>query len=239
MLDGRLAPQALTILLMARRTAELKAGRGGRPVLADPFYYLNNFRAVLTSLQSRYGALLARDEREFIRQFALLPEPSCALLVRMIMRRGRCFRLSRLEYPEIGDAAAAAAPLFDIGWVEEPVLTVDELHLLLTKAELFVHLALPRRLERLSKPELLEATRKQCAEPRPFHRWCAQTRDRVIRPVVKALAERFSTAVLRKLLSRLDRVRSVGPRDQRIRGRSRAVGAVPHENANRCVLSDV
>jgi hypothetical protein len=176
---------------VARRTAELQAGRGARPVLTDPFYYLNNFRAVLTSLQSRYGALLAGEEREFIRQFAILPEPSCALLVRMIMRRGRCFRLTRLEYPEIGDAAAAAAPLLDIGWVQEPVLTVDELHLLLTKAELFVHLALPRRLGRLTKPELLEAIREEYAEPRPFHRWCAQTRDRVVRPMVKALAERF------------------------------------------------
>ncbi len=62
---------------MARRAPDLKAVNG-RPVLADPFYYLNNFRTVLTSLESRYWELLTGEEREFIRQFAVLPEPSCA-----------------------------------------------------------------------------------------------------------------------------------------------------------------
>ena len=31
-----------------------RAAQGGRPVLADPFYYLNNFKTVLTSLEERY-----------------------------------------------------------------------------------------------------------------------------------------------------------------------------------------
>jgi hypothetical protein len=106
---------------------------GGRPVLADPFYYLNNFRTVLTSLESRYWELLTGEERGFIRRFAVLPKPSCALLVRMIMRRGMFFRLSRLEYPEIGDAGGAAGPLLDLEWLEEPVIDVGELHRLLTK----------------------------------------------------------------------------------------------------------
>jgi hypothetical protein len=181
----------MTILCMARRAADLRVGRGGRPVLADPFYYLNNFRGVLTSLESRYGALLAGEEWEFIRQFAALPAPSCALLVRMIMRRGMLFRLSRLEYPEIGDAAAAAAPLFDVGWLEQPLLDVHDLHPLLTKAELCIHLSLPRNLWRLNKPELLDAIREQHAELRPFHGWCPQSHDRVVRPMVKPLADRL------------------------------------------------
>jgi hypothetical protein len=109
----------------------------------------------------------------------------------MIMRAGSFFRLSRLEYPEIGDTAAAAAPLFDIGWLEEPVLDVDALHQLLSKAELSVHLALPGHLRRLNKPELLDVLREQHPEPRPLHGWCAQLNDRVLRPVVKPLAERF------------------------------------------------
>lgn len=175
---------------MVRRAAELKAGRG-RPVLADRFYYLNNFRAVLTSLQDRYWKLLKEEEREFIRQFADVPVSSCALLVRMIMRRGMFFRLSRLTYPEIGHAAEAAAPLLDIGWLEEPALDVVEIHRLLTKAELSVHLALARDLCRLKKPELLDVLREQHTGVRPFHGWCARLNDRVFRPVVKPLAERF------------------------------------------------
>jgi hypothetical protein len=176
---------------MARKAAELKVGRGGRPVLADPFYYLNNFRAVLKSLEGRYWELLTTEEREFIRRFATLPEPSCALLVRMIMRVGLFFRLSRLEYPEIGDTGAAAAPLLEIGWVEEPLLDVDALHRLLTKAELSVHLALPRGVFRLNKPELLDVLRERYTEPRSLRGWCARLKDRVFHPVVKPLTERF------------------------------------------------
>jgi hypothetical protein len=179
------------ILLMVRRAVELKTGRAGRPVLADPFYYLNNFRAVLTSLESRYWELLTKEEREFISRFAALPEPSCALLVRMIMRVGMFFRLSRLEYPEIGDPEAAAAPLFHLGWLEEPVLDVAEVHRLLTKAELSVHLALPRSLWRLNKLELLKALRERHQEPQPFRGWCKQLNDRAFRLAVKPLAERF------------------------------------------------
>jgi hypothetical protein len=134
---------------------------------------------------------LTAEEREFIHRFALLPEPSSALLVRMIMRRGMFFRLSRLEYPEIGDAAAAAATLLDMGWLEEPLLDVEALHRLLTKAELVRNLTLPRDVCRLNKPDLLEVLRAQHTEPRAFHNWCAKLKDRVFRPAVKPLAERF------------------------------------------------
>ncbi len=190
LLDGRLALRGARIRCMAWSAQEVRRGPG-RPVLADPFYYLNNFRAVLASIENRYWELLAAEEREFIRRCATLPEPSCALLVRMIMRVGMFFRLSRLEYPEIGNAAAAAAPLLDMGWMEEPLLEVGELHRLLTKAELSVHLALPRAFGRLNKSDLLEVLREQHTEPRPFHGWCAQLNDRVLRPVAKPLADRF------------------------------------------------
>ena len=175
---------------MARRPAELTR-EGGRSVLADPFYYLNNFKTVLESLESRYWELLTGEEREFIRRFGALPERSCALLARMIMRRGMFFRLSRLSYPEIGDAGAAAAPLLDLGWLEEPVIDVADLHRLLTKAELSVHLALSRDIRRLNRPELLDVLRQQHTQPRPLRGWCAQLNDRVLRPVVKPVAERF------------------------------------------------
>ena len=141
--------------------------------------------------RKRYRDLLSAEERQFIAQFAELPKPSCALLVRMIMRRGMFFRSSRLNYPEIGDTAAAAAPLLSIGWLEEPVLYVSELHRLLTKAELISNLALSRELCRLNKPDLLETLRAQYQESRPFHEWCEHSQDRVFHPIVKRLAERF------------------------------------------------
>jgi len=175
---------------MARRAQAGTPGTG-RPVLADPLYYLNNFRAVLTSLESRYWTLLTAEERQFIRQFARLPEPSCALLVRMIMRVGMLFRSSRLEYPEIGDIAAAAAPLLHIGWLQEPALDAATLHRVLTKAELVVHLPLNRDLSRLDKPDLLAVLRERFPELRPLAGWCKRLGDRVFRSEIKPLAERL------------------------------------------------
>jgi hypothetical protein len=109
----------------------------------------------------------------------------------MIMRRGMFFRLSRLEYPEIGGATLAAAPLLDLAWLEEPVLDVVALHRLLTKAELVGHLPLPRSVCRLKKSDLLDVLRAKYPGSRPFHGWCAHSRDRVFQPLMKPMAERF------------------------------------------------
>jgi hypothetical protein len=163
----------------------------GRPVLADPFYYLNNFKAVLSSLERRYRDLLSDEELQFIARFAELPRPSCALLVRMIMRQGRFFRLSRLHYPEIGKTAEAVAPLVDVGWLQEPLLDVSQLHRLLTKGELIEELRLPRQLSKLNKAALLDAIREHYPEARQFRDWCKRSPDRVYDPLVKPLAERF------------------------------------------------
>src|SRR6202047_2715642 len=87
----------------------------GRGKLPDPFYYLNNFQTVLASIHRRYTELLSSEERQFIAHFSALPRVFGALLVRMVMRQGSLFRLSRLKYPEIGETAAAVGPLFTAG----------------------------------------------------------------------------------------------------------------------------
>ena len=164
----------------------------GRPVLPDPFYYLNNFRTVLSSLEARYWDLLSSEERQFITGFAELHRASCALLVRMIMRKGDCFRLSRLQYAEIGDSAAAAAALVDVGWLDdEPVLDGEQLHRLLTKAEILSYLPRARHLSTLRKSELLEVLRAQSPESQTWRAWFPHSNDRVYRARVKPLAERF------------------------------------------------
>ncbi len=172
------------------RAAQGRAAQG-RPILSDPFYYLNNFKTVLSSLEERYLDLLSDEEQQFIAQFAELPRPSRALMVRMIMRKGELFRRSRLRYPEIGDIAAAAAPLFDVGWLVDPVLDVSRLHRLLTKEELISHLRLPRWLRKLNKSVLLDVLTEQYPQSRRFHEWCDQSHDRVYHSVMKAIAERF------------------------------------------------
>lgn len=105
--------------------------------LDNPFYYLENFRQVLGWIAQRYDDLLDESERAFIRDFAALPLPTQALLVRMVMRKGTLFRASKLQYEEIGDACQAVVPLLAHEWVDaEPALELHELFHLLRKDEL-------------------------------------------------------------------------------------------------------
>ncbi|WP_176039483.1 VRR-NUC domain-containing protein [Burkholderia stabilis] len=156
------------------------------------FYYLTNFERALAWLGERYDDLLDLQEQAFVRDFALLPQASRALLVRMLMRSGSDFRASKLVYDEIGCTLDAAAPLVELGWVDPaPALTLDELFALSTKADLlriFPSLA-AHAGER--KTEWLERLRPAHDAAQPLDAWCAQTGDRVLRVTVGALCDRL------------------------------------------------
>ena len=125
-------------------------------------------------------------------RFRALPRASRALLVRLVTRNRTMFRRSRLNYAEIGDTAAAAAPLVQLDWVDEaPDLDVEQLQGLLTKAELLDNFPIVRPLRARKKPELVAVLRAQSPGSQPFHEWCKQTSDRVYRLNVAALCERF------------------------------------------------
>jgi len=100
-----------TIGRMPQEFRSIEPAPRGRATLPDPFYYLNNFQAVLSSIERRYAQLLSSEERQFMAGFRALPDASRALLVRMATRKGALFRRSRLHYPEIGAPSAAAVPL--------------------------------------------------------------------------------------------------------------------------------
>jgi VRR-NUC domain/Fanconi anemia-associated nuclease SAP domain len=178
---------------MARknRLEQLKVPRG-RGKLPDPFYYLNNFQTVLASIDRRYAALLSSEERQFIAHFSTLPRASRALLVRMVMRKGSLFRRSRLKYPEIGDAAAAVAPLLQAGWVDaSPCLEVNKLQKLLTKAELLRYFSVSRPYRNFNKSDLVAVLRAQYPGSKPFLAWCQKSGDHVYQLAVSSLCERF------------------------------------------------
>jgi VRR-NUC domain/Fanconi anemia-associated nuclease SAP domain len=161
-------------------------------VLPDPFYYLKNFETVLASIGERYAQLLTSEEQRFIDCFWRLPKGSRALLVRMVMRQGEYFRASRLYYPEIGAAPAAAAPLLELGWVTDaPNLEIDQLQRIVTKAELLFYCCVPRPYRGLNKSALVAFLRAQYAAAKPFHEWCKESRDRVYQLLIAALCERF------------------------------------------------
>jgi hypothetical protein len=175
-----------------RRESGKDESAARRAPLPDPFYYLNNFQAVLSSIEERYAQLLSYEERQFMTRFRALPQTSRALLVRMVTRRGTMFRRSRLQYAEIGDTSAAAGPLVQLGWVDEaPDLDVQRLQTLLTKAELIDNFPILRRHRALKKAELAAVLRAQTLGSQPFQAWCKQTRDRVYQLIVAALCERF------------------------------------------------
>src|ERR1700733_10623167 len=79
----------------------IASGGAPLPPSAAP-YYLLNFERALAWLAERYDDVFGADERSFLDEFGRLPQPSRALLVRMLMRKGTLFRASRLNYDEIG-----------------------------------------------------------------------------------------------------------------------------------------
>ncbi|QBE61981.1 VRR-NUC domain-containing protein [Pseudoduganella lutea] len=165
-----------------------------KPVLENPFYYLDNFHQVLEWIGERYADLLDSEERDFIDRFPALPRPSRALLVRMVMRKGQLFRASKLVYEEIGCARAAAAALAETGWiVVDPAMSLDELFDLLQKPELCQAFGLAGALRSARKEAQLEALRAEHDTARPFSAWCGDgaPRDEAYRIVAKPLCDRL------------------------------------------------
>jgi hypothetical protein len=161
-------------------------------VLENEFYYLDNFQRVLDWIAQRYADLLDDEEQAFIAAFAVLPRPSQALFVRMVMRKGSLFRASKMNYPEIGCPVAAVQELLPTGWIVlDPVLGIDELFELLVKPEIAEAFALTAPLKSARKPEQLEALREQHPEPRPFSQWYSGCPDTMFAIGVKPLCDRL------------------------------------------------
>ncbi|NPT43562.1 VRR-NUC domain-containing protein [Paraburkholderia sp. 1N] len=175
---------------------------------SDAPYYLLNFERALAWLAERYDDLLDAHEHGFLRDFAALPQPSRALLVRMLMRKGTLFRSSRLSYDEIGCPLQAVAPLAALGWVDtEPGLTLDDLFALTTRPELLLifadAIALIPGAKSLRKPDLLETLRpfyegggegeggERGATAYPLSTWHSQPTDRVFHVAIAPLCERL------------------------------------------------
>ncbi|WIE52787.1 VRR-NUC domain-containing protein [Pseudomonas sp. GM17] len=160
--------------------------------LENPLYYLHNFQQVLAWLKLRYADVLSPEERSFIDDFSTLAQPSQALLVRMIMRKGCHFRTSRLVYEEIGDTRAAVAPLVRLGWVDEQApLTLEELFNLLQKAEILHVFRAQIEQPKARKSDWLAALAPLFDEPRSLGQWCPDLEDGVCSLTVMALCDRL------------------------------------------------
>lgn len=166
------------------------------PVTVPPprFYYLHNFQQALNWLSQRYGDLLDAAEQQFVQQFLHLPQPSQALLVRMLMRRGPWFRQSKLQYEEIGDTLSAAHHLEALGWIDRHApIALDVLFDLHTHAELHTIFAqsLPSRTSR--KRDWLEQLQQNPRPAQAYAQWHPQAQEVVwcVQETIGHLAQRF------------------------------------------------
>lgn len=64
-------------------------------------YYLTNYLHLLSVIESKYSLLLSNSEKLFIEYFKSLPEDEKCLFLRLQNRKGRYFRFSKFNYPEI------------------------------------------------------------------------------------------------------------------------------------------
>ncbi|MGV8843758.1 MAG: VRR-NUC domain-containing protein [Pseudomonas sp.] len=159
----------------------------------DPrFYYLSNFQQALSWLHERSADLLSESEQHFLQQFLAMNTSAQALLVRMIMRKGSHFRVSKLDYAEIGCTRLAAQPLLDAGWIRHDAeLSLDELFSLLRKDEVLEHLGGSPKQKTLKKSQLLEQLTETYAESQPFAAWCPASDDQLLSLTIDALCERL------------------------------------------------
>ncbi|MDB5933190.1 MAG: nuclease [Massilia sp.] len=160
-------------------------------VLDNQFYYLDNFQRVLDWIGERYSDLLTDDEKAFLGTFPSLPQPSRALFVRMVMRKGTLFRASKLNYAEIGCAVEAARHL-PASWIEpDPVLSLDSLFDILSKPEIGSIFQLSLHEKGARKAEQLAALRAAFGAARRFSSWHRDCTDHVFHILVKPLCDRL------------------------------------------------
>ncbi|MDD0976646.1 VRR-NUC domain-containing protein [Pseudomonas fontis] len=160
--------------------------------VADPFYYLHNFRQVLEWIEVRYPDLLDAQELAFIEQFRGLPMAAQALLVRMVMRKGVLFRASKLAYAEIGATQAALVPLVAQGWVDDQCpLSLAQLFQVLRKDEISLCFADRLARPRAAKGELFEQLQAGCTEVQPLHLWWPTFSEPVYALRLQAMCDRF------------------------------------------------
>lgn len=159
---------------------------------AHRYYYLHNFERALAWLVVRHVDLLGDAERVFLTEFNRLPELSKALLVRLLMRRGPWFRVSKLNYDEIPDVSEAAASLLELGWLDAlGAMDVDELFALHTKPELMNLFRGSTVHASMRKAEMLDVLRSLHATARPYAQWNPAARESVWRVTIGEVCDRL------------------------------------------------
>ncbi|MGJ8525882.1 hypothetical protein LMG33818_001629 [Halomonadaceae bacterium LMG 33818] len=156
----------------------------------DPLYYLDNFQYLIDWISTRYDDLLNIPERVFISQFRQLSGPAQALLVRLIMRKGKFFRLGKLSYPEIANdkpLAETVRELVSAGLVScTPDLSLAELFVLFRRDELEKFLPVEKGV---TKAQWMASLEGMYSKSQPFEEWAPDFDEHVIKLLDSSLYE--------------------------------------------------
>jgi hypothetical protein len=122
-------------------------------------YYLDNVITLFDHVETLYADILDQQHLDFLRDFAALTGDSQKLYIRLLNRSHHLFRLSKLDYPEIGSIQDAIALLNTSGFLQiDPEIDRGELVALFSKAELLALHPEPaglRKLKRLALDTML------------------------------------------------------------------------------------
>jgi hypothetical protein len=146
---------------------------------------LHNFERALGWLAHRYDGLLSDEEQAFIQTFVTSPHAARAMLVRLIMRRGPLFRVSKIRYEEIGETAEALAPWIGLGWVDaDPIVSIEQICSLLTKRTIATYVGFPHSWSKEALRGHLQARHPDSA---PASQWAVLAGEPLIQVKISAL----------------------------------------------------
>lgn len=136
-------------------------------------YYLHNFRFLIDWISKSYTDLLTPEEALFIDKFHQLDDTSQCLLVRLVSRKGPCFRVEKLNYIEIADINSAADKLIASALLAvDPFMDVRACATMLTKPELAVLFHAELHSYKSSRKEILvEILCTNHAGDKPWSEW--------------------------------------------------------------------
>ena len=122
-------------------------------------YYLDNVITLFNHVEALYADILDQQHLDFLRDFAALPGDAQKLYIRLLNRSHHLFRLSKLDYPEIGSIQDAIVLLTTSGFLQvDPEIDRGALVALFSKAELLALHPEPaglRKLKRLALDTML------------------------------------------------------------------------------------
>lgn len=120
----------------------------------DPRYYWHNFDNVRRWVMTHHERLLSNAQRQVLRDYQALSIDAQCLWLRLHMRKGELFRVSKLNYTEIC-LSLAVAELKQKGWIRPYDQPSAPALALFTKAEL-IDFHPDQITPALTKPELIE-----------------------------------------------------------------------------------